>query len=67
MLIAIMGETFGNVLESAEQNGLREQVNIMADFVWIINLDKLFKDKKYIIKVKPVADNEGLDNDPVLK
>lgn len=57
MLIAIMGETFGNVLEASEQNGLREQVNIMADFAWIVNLDKLFKDKKYIIKVKPVSDD----------
>lgn len=65
MLIAIMGETFGNVLEASEQNGLREQVNLMADFVWILNLDKLFKDKKYIIKVKPVSDNQQDGNDPV--
>ena len=65
MLIAIMGETFGNVLEAAEQNGLREQVILMADFVWIVDLDKLLKNKKYIIKVQPALDSQEDGNDPV--
>jgi hypothetical protein len=36
MLIAIMGDTFGKVTEIKEQSGLKEKINILADYVWII-------------------------------
>ena len=43
MLIAIMGETFGTVTEEAEQSGLQEQVGLIADFSWLVDLKKAFK------------------------
>jgi len=44
MLIAIMGETFGEVTEKAEQNGLKEQINLINDHIWLLDLKKTFKD-----------------------
>lgn len=44
MLIAIMGDTFGSVTEAAEESGLKEQVVIINDFAWLLDLKKIFKD-----------------------
>jgi hypothetical protein len=43
MLIAIMGETFAQVQESSEENGLLERVSLINDFIWLIDLRKIFK------------------------
>ena len=43
MLIAIMGETFGQVTEAAQESGLREQVVLIADHAWLLDLKKIFK------------------------
>lgn len=53
MLIAIMGDTFGNVLAQKDANSLREQLQLIEDFYWLINLDNKFSPHKYIIQVKP--------------
>ena len=59
MLIAIMGDTFGRVTEVKEQSGLREKIQILADYVWIIPLDS--KKHRYIYAMKPksMTDEEG--------
>ena len=54
MLIAIMGETFAQVQEAAEQNGILERVSLINDFIWLIDLRKIFQGQKYIIQVKPM-------------
>lgn len=43
MLIAIMGETFGQVLEVSEESGLREQVVLIEDHSWLLDPRKIFK------------------------
>jgi len=43
MLIAIMQDTFTNVLNSKEENGLREQVQLIADHAKLLDLAKEFK------------------------
>ena len=53
MLIAIMGDTFGRVQETAEQNGFNERVTLIADHVFLIDIEKMFKGKKYIMIVAP--------------
>jgi hypothetical protein len=65
MLIAIMGETFGQVLEGAVESGIREQVVLIADHAWLLNLKKIFKGKKYIIRVTPSVGAET-SFDPVI-
>ena len=62
MLIAIMGDTFGQVLEVAEESGLREQVVLIADHAWLLDLKKIFKGQKYIILVKPSTSSQDSDN-----
>lgn len=43
MLIGIMGQTFERVTEARERNSLLERTKMYADFLWIIKLDKQFK------------------------
>ena len=58
MLIAIMGDTFGKVSEMKEQSALREKINILADFVWIIKMKD--QDAAFIYAMKPkTLSNEG--------
>lgn len=38
MLIAIMVKTFKDVLSNEEQNSLAEQVSLMEDHRWLLNL-----------------------------
>lgn len=62
MLIAIMGETFGDVLASAEESGLNEQVVLINDHAWLLNLKKIFKNQKYIIRLEPsTSSSEEMD------
>jgi len=41
MLIAIMGETFNEVTADKEMNDLIEKVNIIRDYLWILDIEKL--------------------------
>jgi len=52
MLVAIMGETFGQVTEAAETNALKEQIILINDHAWLLDLKKIFHGQKYIIHVK---------------
>jgi hypothetical protein len=58
MLIAIMGETFGDVTRNAEQNILKEQISLINDHIWLLDLKKTFKNQKYLIIVKKAASDE---------
>lgn len=62
MLIAIMGDTFGQVLEGAEENGLKEQISLIEDHIWLLDLQKVFKGQKYVLIVSPsITDSESRD------
>jgi len=52
MLIAIMGDTFGNVQAKSEENSLREQVAMINDFLTLLSIKDVFKGKRYIIRLK---------------
>jgi hypothetical protein len=66
MLIAIMGETFGQVLEASVESGIREQVALIADHDWLLDLTKIFKGKKYIIRVRASSSDDGSE-EPIYK
>merc|ERR1712070_931371 len=53
MLIAIMGETFGNVLAVEKENALMEQAQMINDYVDLLDLGQIFKGKKHIILLTP--------------
>lgn len=51
MLIAIMGETFNEVTAEKEMNDLIEKVNLIRDHLWILDIEKLQKGQKILIRV----------------
>jgi hypothetical protein len=53
MIIAIMGNTFGNVMAAQEESALSENISLIYDHIWLLNLKEEFKGVKYIIHVKP--------------
>ena len=67
MLIAIMGETFGQVQEVSHESGLREQVVLIADHAWLLDLKKIFKGQKYIIKVMPSTTSQEIQDEVLEK
>ena len=60
MLVAIMGDTFGKVTEIKEQSGLKEKIDILADYVWIIPEDKV--SLRYVYSMKPRTQTEEESN-----
>ena len=60
MLIAIMGDTFGKVTEIKEQSGLKEKINILADFVWLIPDDAT--QSRYVYSMQPKTQTEEESN-----
>lgn len=55
MLIAIMGQTFGRVVEAKDRNQRMESTRIYADFLWMIQLTDELKDMRYLYVIKPVG------------
>ena len=60
MIIAIMGNTFGNVMAAQQENSLNEELALIYDHIWLLDLNNEFKDVKYIIRAVPdsMAANE---------
>jgi len=52
MLIAIMGDTFARVSEGMEQATIKEQVQMMNEHAWVLDLDESFGDQRYIFSVE---------------
>ena len=53
MLIAMMGETFAVVQTIQEETALAEQVQLIEDHIWLIDLKAEYDLKKYIIRLCP--------------
>ena len=60
MLIAIMGDTFGRVMENAEVNGTKTKLDLMSDLASIIGTNKSVASNEgdYLFMVTP-DDDEG--------
>lgn len=53
IIIAIMTESFNKVEQTKEQLQLEEQLQLVKDYIWLLDLKKTFKSKKYIIRLTP--------------
>ena len=53
MLIAVMGNTYGNVRENSQSEALKEKITLLNDYRWVSNILKLDKSFQYVIIVKP--------------
>ena len=62
LLIAIMGDTFDRVQETAENNKLKELASIMIENELLINRKSLFGDSKYIIIIQEEKAEESLES-----
>ena len=58
-----MSDTFAVVNGEKEQSALFEQVNLIDDFFWLLDLKKIFKEKKYIVRVVPDLVTKGQNVD----
>ena len=56
MIIAIMGNTFADVMAAQFENALSENISLIYDHIWLLDLKEEFKGVKYIIRVAPDAD-----------
>lgn len=63
MLIAIMGNTFGEVMDHQIENALKENLHLINDHIWLLDLRQEFKNMRYIIRVQPdcSAADDGVD------
>lgn len=59
LLIAIMGDSFDRVQETAENNMLKEFAGIMVENELLLDRGKVFKDAKYIIVVQEEKADES--------
>lgn len=55
MIIAIMGNTFANVMEAKKENALDEIISLIYDHIWLLDFKEEFRGVKYIIRVAPDA------------
>lgn len=53
MLIAIMGNTFSAVMDAQVETSLLENLHLIFDHIWLLDLNEEFKNMKYIIRVHP--------------
>ena len=53
MIIAIMSEKFAEVGANAELYKFQQQISIINDFLWVVDLKARFQKDKYILIIKP--------------
>lgn len=53
LLIAIMGDSFSRIQPIQEQAALYEQLQLIKDYIWILDLEHIFEGKKYIVRLYP--------------
>ena len=63
LIIAIVNDTYEDVKLREEESSLQEQALLIADFIWLIDVNQLFEGKKYIVVVETDAmlKNEVVD------
>lgn len=53
MLIAIMSQTFSDISQTKLQSELEQKIALISDYKDLVNVQKVFGDKKYIIHATP--------------
>ena len=61
VIIAIMADTHDKAADKAEANTNKGKISLMNDFVWIINIEKVFKGYTYVYCVREVKSDRGND------
>ena len=53
MIIAIMSQTYSEVSQTQLQSGIEQKVALISDYFDLVDIRKVFADKKYIINAEP--------------
>lgn len=53
LLISILGDIFGRVMETQKQERYKAKCNLITENEFIFPRDEMFKDVKYIIRIEP--------------
>ena len=61
VLIAIMAHTHDEASDKAEANTNKGKISLMDDFVWLIDIEKVFKGYSYVFYVTEVKSDQGGD------
>ena len=62
LLIAIMGDTFARVTEVMERSEAIEKTELIFDFIWVIDMQEMFQNSKYVLIVEQNSSNKGPPN-----
>ena len=62
LLIAIMGDTFARVTEVLERSEAKEKTELIFDFIWVIDMQEIFQNSKYVLIVEQNNFNNGPPN-----
>jgi len=64
MLIAVMSDTYDKVSEKKDQATLQEKIKILADYVWVVGMERNLEDRSsyiFVARPKAVAEDEEQD------
>ena len=53
LIVAVMVSTYQKNQSLQQQNSLKNQLDYIYDFTWVMNLQKRFSGNKYIIYLQP--------------
>jgi len=59
LLIAIMGSSYEKITAIMEQSTLKEICSMMKDFSWLLQIDELYDNKRYILWMSPDSVSAG--------
>ena len=62
ILIAIMGDTFGRVATVKERSSAMERIDLIFDFIYVIDFDREFDKCKYVLLVEQSNSNSTPPN-----
>ena len=57
-----MGSTFSRVEAFKERSKVKERVEMINDFIYVLDPQEAFKDKKYVLLVEQSTSNTGPPN-----
>jgi hypothetical protein len=53
LLIALMGDAYGEIMAIQEQSTMKELCGMMEDHIWMLDIGEIFKHSRYILWLTP--------------
>ena len=59
LLIALMGDAYGEIMGIQEQSTMKELCCMMNDHIWMLEIKEIFQHSRYILSITPDAINSS--------